>query len=85
MDGTSYSTEWPNVVCRLMSVLSTITNAVLYLAFNDTVRRAMCGFCTRRSSQAAYNAQYVHRNHMEMAIIRNIEATNKNTVRSLPE
>ena len=42
IDDTSNFTEWPHVVCRAMTVLSTISNPVFFLAFSETFRESFC-------------------------------------------
>lgn len=42
IDDTSNFTEWPHVVCRAMTVLSTISNPVVFLAFSETFRDVLC-------------------------------------------
>lgn len=42
IDDTSNFKEWPHVACRTMTVLSTISNPVLYLVFSEAFRDALC-------------------------------------------
>ena len=41
MDHTSEFDKWPHIATRTMTVISTITNPILYLVFSDKFRQFM--------------------------------------------
>ena len=56
MDHVTYFAKWPHTVSRTMTVLSTVTNPVLYLTFSDPFRKALVTICrSRPTSNSAIN------------------------------
>jgi hypothetical protein len=52
MDDTSNFSEWPHVVSRAMTLLSTISNPVFFLAFSENFKEAFANtFCNSLHSQ----------------------------------
>ena len=55
MDHTNDFTRWPHIVSRAMTLISTVVNPALYLAFCDPLRKALLSLCGCRLNQPTGN------------------------------